>query len=131
MSGNRPSAWSGGADPPIPRLVGLSGLAATMRLMFMLHGRLAAKPGKRDELLAILTDQTADEPMPGCRLYVVSVDETDADGVWATEIWETAEAHQASLQIESVKQRIARAMPLIDVNGIRHQTLDARSGVPG
>jgi quinol monooxygenase YgiN len=98
--------------------------------MFMLHGRLAAKPGKRDELLAILTDDSDAELLPGCRLYVVAVDEDDADGVWATEIWVSQEAHDASLQIESVRERIAQAMPLIDVGGIRQQRLDALTGIP-
>jgi quinol monooxygenase YgiN len=97
--------------------------------MFMLHGRLAAKPGKRDELLAILTADDA-VTLPGCRLYVVAVDPDDADGVWATEIWESQDAHDASLKIESVRARIALAMPLIDVDGIRQQRLDARSGIP-
>lgn len=99
--------------------------------MFMLHGRLAAKPGKRDELLAILTGAAAAEPLPGCRLYVVAVAEDDADGVWATEIWESEAAHDASLQLGSVRERIARAMPLIDVGGMRHQRLDALVGIPG
>jgi quinol monooxygenase YgiN len=98
--------------------------------MFMLHGRLAAKPGKRDELLAILTDEAAAEPLPGCRLYVVAVDEEDADGVWATEIWESQEAHGASLQLDRVRDQISRAMPLIEVSGIRQQRLDALSGIP-
>ena len=102
-----------------------------MRGMFMLHGRLAAKPGRRDELLAILTDGADTEPLPGCRLYVVAVDEADADGVWATEIWVSEEAHDASLRIESVRERIALAMPLIDVDGIRQQRLDALVGIPG
>jgi len=96
--------------------------------MFMLHGRLGAKPGRRDDLLKIMTE--AAEPMPGCRLYVVAVDESDADGVWATEIWESEEAHAASLGLDRVKARIARAMPLVDVTGIRHQRLDARTGIP-
>ena len=97
--------------------------------MFMLHGRLAAKPGKRDELLAVLT---GDDPqlLTGCRLYVVAVDEDDADGVWATEIWVSQEAHDASLQIESVRERISRAMPLLDVSGIRQQRLEALFGIP-
>jgi quinol monooxygenase YgiN len=102
-----------------------------MRRMFMLHGRLAAKPGKRDELLAILTEGGDGRSMPGCRLYVVAVDGEDADGVWATEIWESPEAHQASLQIESVRERVGRAMPLIDMAGIRQQRLEAIGGVPG
>jgi len=46
--------------------------------MFMLHGRLAAKPGKRDDLLAILAEGEHSDRLPGCRLYLVAVDETDA-----------------------------------------------------
>src|SRR4051812_9571935 len=97
--------------------------------MFMLHGRLGAKPGKRNDLLKILSE--AGESLPGNRLYVVAVDETDADGVWATEIWESEQAHAASLRLDHVKERIARAMPLIDTDGIRQQRLDARAGIPG
>jgi quinol monooxygenase YgiN len=58
------------------------------------------------------------------------VDETDDDGVWATEIWESEQAHAASLSLDSVKERIARAMPLVDIAGVRHQRLDARAGIP-
>ncbi|GAA3265574.1 antibiotic biosynthesis monooxygenase [Dactylosporangium vinaceum] len=96
--------------------------------MFMLHGRLGAKPGKRDDLLKIMSE--AGESLPGNRLYVVAIDETDADGVWATEIWESQEAHAASLRLDHVQKRIARAMPLIDTGGIRQQRLDARAGIP-
>ena len=99
--------------------------------MFMLHGRLAAKPGKRDELLAIMSEGEHDEPMPGCRLYLVAVDETDPDGVWVTEVWESEEAHTASLQLDRVKAQIARAMPVLDMEGFRRQQLDARAGIPG
>lgn len=98
--------------------------------MFMLHGRLAAKPGKREELLAILAEGEHGEPMPGCRLYLVAVDETDADGVWITELWETEDAHTASLQLDRVKEQIARAMPILDAAGFKRQLLDARAGIP-
>ncbi|MEV6258886.1 antibiotic biosynthesis monooxygenase family protein [Nocardia sp. NPDC051911] len=99
--------------------------------MFMLHSRLGAKPGKRDELLKILTEGEHADPMPGCRLYVIALDETDPDGVWATEIWESESDHAASLQLDEVKERISRAMPLVDTAGIRQQRLDARTGIPG
>ena len=99
--------------------------------MFMLHGRLAAKSGKRDELLAIMSEGEHDEPMPGCRLYLVAVDDTDPDGVWVTEVWESEEAHTASLQLDRVKAQIARAMPVLDMEGFRRQQLDARAGIPG
>jgi quinol monooxygenase YgiN len=98
--------------------------------MYMIHGRLGAKPGKRDELLGLLAENDRSEPIPGCRLYVISLDETDPDGVWATEIWESEAAHKASLQLDAVRERISRAMPLIDTAGIRQQRLDARAGIP-
>jgi len=98
--------------------------------MFMLHGRLGAKPGKQDQLLEILTENEQSDPMPGCRLYVVAMDETDPDGIWVTEIWESETAHKGSLQLDAVKDRIARAMPFIDTAGIRQQRLDALTGIP-
>lgn len=96
--------------------------------MFMLHGRLAATPGKRDELLDILSEETE---MQGCRLYLVATDVSDPDGVWVTEVWETEEAHSASLQIDAVQQRIARARPILDMAGFTRQQLEARAGIPG
>jgi quinol monooxygenase YgiN len=98
--------------------------------MFMLHGRLAATPGKRDELLGILAEGEHEARMPGCRLYLVAIDETDADGVWITEVWESEDAHRSSLQLERVKARIARAMPILDMAGFKRQQLDARAGLP-
>lgn len=98
--------------------------------MFMLHGRLAAKPGRRDELLQIFASGDRAGSMPGCRLYLVAVDEADPDGVWVTEVWESAEAHQASLQLPHVKEQIAQAMPVLDMEGFRRQELDAVAGVP-
>ncbi|MBY9074613.1 antibiotic biosynthesis monooxygenase [Nocardioides sp. WL0053] len=98
--------------------------------MFMLHGRLAARPGKRDELLALLAEGEHDARMPGCRLYLVAIDETDADGVWVTEVWESEDAHRASLQLQRVRDQIARATPILDIAGFKRQQLDARAGIP-
>ncbi|SRR3954447_22550299 len=99
--------------------------------MFMLHGRLAARTGHRDDLLAILSEVGAGDAMPGCRLYLVAVDPTDPDGVWVTEVWESEEAHRASLELDAVKAQIARATPVLDPAGFRRQQLDARAGIPG
>lgn len=98
--------------------------------MFMLHGRLGAHPGKRDELLLILSEDEQSEPMPGCHLYLIAVDGTDPDGVWITEVWESEDAHTASLQLDRVKAQIARAMPILDMEGYKRQQLDARAGIP-
>jgi quinol monooxygenase YgiN len=98
--------------------------------MFMLHGRLAARPGKRDDLLAILAEVDHGERLPGCRLYLVAVDETDADGVWVTEVWESEDAHAASLQLDRVKGQVALAMAVLDPAGFKRQQLHARAGIP-
>jgi quinol monooxygenase YgiN len=113
------------------RALDLGHCPAMIRHMFMLHGRLPAKLGRRDELLAILDEGANEDPLPGCRLYVIALDEQDSNGVWATEIWESEEAHAASLEISRVQERIGRAMPLIDVGGSSQQRLNAISGVPG
>jgi quinol monooxygenase YgiN len=99
--------------------------------MFTLHGRLAAMPRRRDELLTILSEVADGDPLPGCRLYLVAVDAGDADGVWVTEVWESEDAHRASLELDAVKEQIARATPLLDPSGFRRQQLDARAGIPG
>ena len=65
------------------------------------------------------------------RLYLVAVDGTDDDGVWVTEVWESAAAHAASLELDRVKEQIARAMPILDLAGFERQQLDARAGIPG
>ena len=108
------------------------GIATYDPRMFMLHGRLAAAPGRRDERWPILAEGEHDEPMPGCRgPDLVAVDATDADGVGVTEVWESEEAHRGSLQLERVREQIARAAPLLDPTGFRRQQLDARGGIPG
>lgn len=79
--------------------------------MYGLIGSFNAQPGKRDELVALMTASVGE--MPGCRSYVVGVDGKDPDKLWVTEVWDSAEAHKASLQIPAVAETIRRAMPLI------------------
>lgn len=79
--------------------------------MYGLIGRFMAAPGRRDELVSILLEGVGD--MPGCHSYVVATDPADTDGIWITEVWDSAESHKASLSLPQVKAAIARAMPLI------------------
>lgn len=79
--------------------------------MYGLIGRMLSTPGRRDDLLAILLDGQV--PMPGCRSYVVARDPASEDGIWVTEVWDSREEHQASLQVAAVRDTIARARPLI------------------
>lgn len=76
-------------------------------------GLLGAKPGKRDELVAILTRPNPDLADTGCLMYEVGVSDDDPDTVFVSELWVSAEAHRASLQLESVRSAIAEARPLL------------------
>ena len=88
--------------------------------MYGLIGKMLATPGKREELLAILLDNTA--TMPGCRSYVVARDPASADGIWVTEVWDSSEQHKASLQLPDVQAMIAKARPMIAGFGERFET---------
>ena len=79
--------------------------------MHGLIGKMRAAPGNRDALIAILLEGTSG--MPGCLSYVVARDPADADAIWITEVWDSAESHRASLQLPQVRAAIARGRPLI------------------
>jgi quinol monooxygenase YgiN len=79
--------------------------------MFGLIGKMRAHPGKRAELLAILSESTGE--MPGCKSYVIAEDISDPDALWITEVWTDEASHKASLQLPAVREAITRARPLI------------------
>jgi quinol monooxygenase YgiN len=79
--------------------------------MYGLIGKMISEPGQREALLTLLLRGT--ESMPGCLSYVVAKDTEDEDVVWITEIWEDEASHHNSLQLPSVRDAIAKAMPLI------------------
>ncbi|MBU3995309.1 MAG: antibiotic biosynthesis monooxygenase [Actinobacteria bacterium] len=76
-------------------------------------GTLGTQPGKRDEVVAILTRLNRDLSDAGCVLYEVGINPDEPDTVFVAELWQSAEAHQGSLQLESVLAAIAEAMPLL------------------
>jgi quinol monooxygenase YgiN len=81
---------------------------------FGLHGKITATTGNGDALADLLMEAAAGlEAFPGCLLYLVSRDPDDADAVWVTEVWTDRSEHAASLQLDSVKAQIARALPII------------------
>lgn len=71
--------------------------------MFGSTHKVKAFAGSRDELAAILAGMGS---MPGCLSYLVAHDPTDPDGVWVTEVWESAEAHRASLELPEVREAV-------------------------
>jgi len=89
--------------------------------MYGLIGKMTAHPGKRDELIAILSEGIRD--MPGCQIYIVATDPSDPDAIWITEVWQTKEHHQASLQLPAVRDAITRGRPLIAGMGPYTETI--------
>lgn len=88
--------------------------------MYGLIGKMLAAPGRRDELLTLMAEEIP--RMPGCRSYVLARDPSNPDGIWITEVWESAELHRASLSIPEVRAVIERAKPLIAGFGERFET---------
>lgn len=80
---------------------------------FGLYGKLVTQPGKRDAVVDVLLRDVDALKEAGCLAYIVNRAVDDATAVWVTEIWESPEAHQASLELPSVKSAIAEAMPLL------------------
>lgn len=77
------------------------------------YGKMVTKPRKRDAVVAILQRNLETLRSAGCLLYVISHDAEDENVIWVTEVWESAESHDASLELPSVKEAIAEAMPLL------------------
>lgn len=88
--------------------------------MYGLIGKMLALPGQRDALIMILVEGVSG--MPGCLSYIVAKDQTDANALWITEVWDSQASHAASLTLPSVKQAIAKGMPLIAGFGERFET---------
>jgi quinol monooxygenase YgiN len=89
--------------------------------MYGLIGQMKAAPGKRDELVAILSEGT--EGMPGCLSYIVAKDAADADALWITEVWTDKDSHAGSLKLPAVQAAIAKARPIIAGFGHRFETV--------
>ncbi len=94
-----------------------------------LIGRIKSLPGRRTELSAILSAGTA--TMPGCLSYVVAEDAADSDTLWVTEVWDSKEAHAASLKLPEVRAAIGKGRPLIAAfDGVAETRNAVGTGLP-
>jgi quinol monooxygenase YgiN len=88
--------------------------------MYGLIGRIRAVADRRDELAGLLGGIG---DMPGCLSYVVALEESDPHALWVTEVWESADAHAASLDLARVQAVIERGRPLIAAFDQRIETV--------
>jgi len=98
--------------------------------MYLLYGKLTAKPGEADRLAEILLAASKlVSTAPGCRLYLIGKDGNEANTVYVTEIWESREYHDNSLKVEGVRELIMQAMPLLDGQPTKGQELEILGGI--
>jgi quinol monooxygenase YgiN len=68
----------------------------------------------RDALIELLSTAAASmDSTEGSQIYIVNQDMKETGAIWVTEIWDSSEAHAASLQGEGAKELIGKAMPLL------------------
>lgn len=91
--------------------------------LFGLIGKMTAKPGQRDALIALVLEGA--NTMPGCISYIVAKDADDENDIWITEVWDSVASHAASLKLPTVAAAIGKAMPLIDMTarGLQQKTV--------
>jgi quinol monooxygenase YgiN len=76
-------------------------------------GSMRTRPGHRDDVVAILLGGVDGLRAVGCQVYAVSVSETDQDIIFVSEVWQSREAHDASLRLPETRAAIGRAMPML------------------
>lgn len=81
--------------------------------MYGYIGSMKAKPGRRDEVVGILLGGVEGLRRAGCALYVVGVSDTDDVTIWVSEVWQSKEAHDASLRLPETKTAIGKAVPML------------------
>jgi quinol monooxygenase YgiN len=82
--------------------------------MFGMFGTFTITKGKRDELADMLQEAARLlRQAPGIRSYVVYTVPDEPNKVGVFEVWDSREAHQASLQLVAVRDLITRARPLL------------------
>ena len=81
--------------------------------MFGYINSFETQPGSRDEVVAILLADVESLRAVGCLQYTVAVDPGDEVTIRVCEVWESEQAHAASLQLPETKAAIARAMPML------------------
>ena len=102
---------------PVGQLQALEARMEELVPEYGLIGQMMAQPGKRAELVAILSEGTG--AMSGNMAYLIGEDRANPDAIWIVELWETREAHAASLQLPAVQATISKGRPLIAGFGTR------------
>jgi len=83
-----------------------------------LLGRMTAQPGKREELIGVL--QESSRGVAGKLVYLIQLEQDDADSFWINEVWESQAHYDACLSLPQVIRGMELARPLLA--GMAHRT---------
>ncbi|MCR2799673.1 MULTISPECIES: putative quinol monooxygenase [unclassified Microbacterium] len=82
-------------------------------MMFANVGTIGVVPGRRAQLVDLLTRRSEELRHVGCLAYEVGINDEEPDTVFVMELWTSADAHRASLVLPEVQASIAAAGPLM------------------
>ena len=82
-------------------------------MAFVNAGTLGTLPGRRDELVATLTQRSDLLRELGCITYEVGVNDDEPNTVFVIELWNSEENHRRSLEHPEVQASIAAARPIL------------------
>ncbi|OLF19407.1 antibiotic biosynthesis monooxygenase [Actinophytocola xanthii] len=74
---------------------------------------MRTRPGRRDEVVALLLGNQEGLRSAGCELYAVGTSPSEPDLVWVQEVWLSKAHHDASLELPDTRAAIAAAMPML------------------
>jgi quinol monooxygenase YgiN len=100
------------AQPVTGPVLPMTGQEAGRRADYGLVIQYKAKPGKRDELMAIMRDGLP--AMAGSTAWLIAADKADPDGIWVMEYWIDEAAHDRALASPRGKAEVARGQALVD-----------------
>jgi len=102
---------------PAAKVRALEGMMEDADPQYGLIGQMIAQPGRRAALVAILGEGAGS--MPGNIAYLIGEDAVNPDAIWIVELWDSKDAHMASLQLPEVRAAIAKGRPLVAGFGTR------------
>ncbi len=78
------------------------------------YTKFITKENDREALIKLLSAAAdAMASIPECRVYIVNKDAEQSEITWVTEIWTSADAHDAALQTKEARELIPEALTLL------------------
>jgi len=86
-----------------------------------LLGKMRAKPGKRDELIAAL--KASSGGLPGKLVYLFQLEQDDPDAFWINKVWADKSDYEACLTNPQVVAGMTVIRPLLADTEVRVETI--------